>query len=534
MFKDNFSSSIDFNKLIATEECFQKDIKETYPVCYLISLYLGNNFTKHKKEVNTNQEIKLNQDSRSNKKGFSFVSISSKVIYKTLGRSLLTKLKEDHLFYKVFEVDNRYKFNKKGTEGLNKEDTFTKAYKLYDHFIFKLLIHKLILSDNKIYCYSKFMKQKHYLVKGFSFNNRKEILESKIITRKEFDLNKDKYLNYYNSLVEMKPKEKTFSNVKTKSNKIDYFTKPNIDTKYVLSVVEDISLEDAYKLSSYEALEYIRMTMKAKTNESNSKKSLYTRHESGRLVGIGIDNISVNFQVLPKWQREIFFRGKFEYDMSNAVITLFLNLYQYLGGERGLKSVYDYMNNKNKYRQALIDLGFSKSLAKQYFITILYGKDLSNNIEESYRNTDWMQEVTKEHFFKALEIPFIKKLLDELDYLKDFLVSHYKKVATISGNKNSKYCKYTIRNANNCYKTFTKFDLEKNKGKVLAHLFFGLESKIMDFIKDNFETNLLIYDGFISEEDIDTEYLELLIENELGYKVKFSKRLIGYNNEDKK
>jgi len=507
MFKEDINSNIDFNKLIATEDSFQIDIKETYPVCYLIHLYLNNSFSIHRKNISN--------------KGFNFVSIKSRVIEKILGSKIYRSRKKEHLFFKVFEVDDTYKFNKASVKETEKENTFTKAYKLSSRFIYKLLLHKLTLRHTMVYSYSKFMMKEHYEIQGFSFKNRKEILESKIITRKEFDLNKEKYKRYYSSIVATKANEKTFSNVNTETTKIDYFNLPSIDTESILQVVEGIDESDIYKLSEYEMLEYVRMAMKAKINESGAKRQLYTRHESGRLVGVQIPNQNINFQVLPKWEREIFFSGKYEYDMSNAVITLFMNLFKNLGGERCLKTVKDYMNNKKKYRNYLVELGFSEKLAKQYYITILYGKDLSNNIQESYRNTEWMQEVSEELFFKALENKSVENLLKELDYLKDFLISHYKEVATKSGNK------YTIRNANNCYKTFTKFDLEKNKGKVLAHIFFGMESKIMDFIKDNFSTNLLIYDGFISEEDIDAEFLELVVLNELGYEVKFSKRIIG-------
>jgi len=518
MFKEEFNSNIDFNNLIATEESFQYDIKETYPVCYLIDLYLNNSFSIHKKETNLRNNRNIN--------GFNFVSIKARTIENILGRTILTRLDKEHLFFKVFEVDNNYKFYKDNVKESEREESYTKAYKLSTIFICKMLLHKLTLRKSMIYSFNKFKIKEHYLIKGFSFNNRNEILKSKIITRKEFDLNKEKYKGYYNSIVAKKYNEETFSHVNTETTKIDYFHEPNIDTEYVLSKVEDISAEDINNLSEYQMLEYVRMTMKAKINDSGSKRQLYTRHGSGRLIGVQIPHQNVNFQVLPKWEREIFFTGKFEYDMSNAVITLFTNIFEKLGGKRELKTIKDYMLDKNKYRNYLVKLGFSEKLAKQYFITILYGKDLSNNIQESYKNTDWMQEVNEELFYKALENENVENLLKELDYLKDFLVNHYKEVSSKDG------LKYIIRNANNCYKSFTKFEMEKNKGKVLAHIFFGMESLIMDFIKNNFETNLLIYDGFISEEDIDTKYLELLIEHELGYKIKFTKRKIGGINEN--
>lgn len=509
MFTNDFYSNIDFNKLIATEECFQVNVKETYPVCYLIDLYLSSNFTKHKKEID------------SNNLGLNFVSIKSRYIEKILGRKVLSSKKKEHLFFKVFEVDDNYKFNKNNIKETEKEDSYTKAYRLSNEYLLKVLVHKLTLSKSVLYSFSKFKVQKHYLIKGFSFKNRKEILESKIITRKEFDLNKEKYMDYYNSIMVRKPKEITFSDVNIETAKVDYFTLPKIDTEKVLSVTEDLSLEQIYGFTEYEALEYIRMTMKAKQNESGSKRQLYTRHESGRLVGIQIPSQNVNFQTLPKWQREIFFSGKFEYDLSNAVVTLFINLYKNLGGETSLKSVQDYMMNKKKYREYLIELGFSEKLAKQYFITLLYGKDLSNNIQESYKNTDWMQEVSEELFFKALENIEIENLLKELDYLKDFIIDYYRNNSPKKGHK------YFVKNDNNFTKAFTKFDFEKNKGKILAHIFFGMESKIMDYIKDIFEPNLLIYDGFISDEDLNVNDLETLIFYELGYKVKFEKRLIG-------
>lgn len=507
MFNQEFYSNIDFNKLIATEDIFQEDIKQTYPVCYLINLYLNNSFKQHKTYSSTNVSL-------------DFVSIKRDTLRNILGRRILERLKKKHLFYKVFEVDNNYKFNKSNVSEIDKEDSFTKAYKLKNSFILKLLINKLSLDSNVLYSYTKFKKQKHYLINGKSFSNRSEVLKNKIITRKEFDMNKHKYLEYYNSLIYKKPKEITFSDIETEEVKVDYYTNLTIDTKKVLKKVEDLDIDFINTLTEHQALEYFKMAMLLKQNESSEKKMYYKRHESGRLVGVKIPNISVNFQTLPKWQREIIFEGKYEYDLSNAVITLFMNLYKQLNGDKKLINILKYMNNKDLYRNILINLGFSEKLAKQYFITILYGKDLSNNIEESYKHTDWMQEINQELFFKALEDERIEKLLQELDYLKEYLVNYYKSNASISKGR------YTIRNANNRYKTFTKFEIEKNKGKVLAHLFFGLESLIMDYIKEYFNINLLIYDGFITDEDIDLEFLNLLIEQELGYKVKFSKRLI--------
>ena len=189
MYKESFKSNINFNKLLSLEDSFQKDIKETYPVCYLIHKYINGDLITHK-------NFDDNDD-------FNYVSIGVRDIEKILGGKIYRNRKREHLFFKVFEVDDRYKFNDNNYKG----NTYTKAYRLKDSFISKFLDLNLVTSNTIIFNYGHFKIKKHYMIKGLSFKNRKEILDSKIITRKDFDLNKEKYLEYYNAIIATKLKE---------------------------------------------------------------------------------------------------------------------------------------------------------------------------------------------------------------------------------------------------------------------------------------------------------------------------------------
>ena len=53
--------------------------------------------------------------------------------------------------------------------------------------------------------------------------------------------------------------------------------------------------------------------------------------------------------------------------------------------------------------------------------------------------------------------------------------------------------------------------------------YFGYESQILDCLIKKYQHSLLLFDGFISKEDINIDEMSALVKKDLGFDIKFSK-----------
>ena len=182
--------------------------------------------------------------------------------------------------------------------------------------------------------------------------------------------------------------------------------------------------------------------------------------------------------------------------------------------------VQDYIDNKEKYRQDLVKLGLTYKEAKQFFVSIFFGASLNENFylyNSSVLNKTF--GVTKiRQIMDGSKI--VVELYSELSYfIKKF--GKYLKENKVSVNKNGKKALYNSRGVGK------EVDLNKwNNPKSLLFYYFGVESQILDCLIKKYQHSLLLFDGFISNQDINTTEMSAIIKKELGFDIKFSKELL--------
>jgi hypothetical protein len=104
-------------------------------------------------------------------------------------------------------------------------------------------------------------------------------------------------------------------------------------------------------------------------------------------------------------------------------------------------------------------------------------------------------------------------------FIKKF--GKYLKENKVANTKNGKKALYNSRGVGK------EVDLNKwNNPKSLLFYYFGVESQILDCLIKKYQHSLLLFDGFISKEDIDINEMSDLVKKELGFDIKFSKELL--------
>ena len=254
--------------------------------------------------------------------------------------------------------------------------------------------------------------------------------------------------------------------------------------------------------------------------ERGYQKMYYKRVNSGRLVGIGGVFDAINYQTFPKALREVIYKGQYEYDICNSAPTL---LSQYFNKKvnKPLLNLEKYINDKDYYRNILVKRGFTYNQAKQYLLAMTFGSKMDIDSDMYYENKDWAKETGVELVRNAVEDIEIMELYLDVQEMFNTLG------ALIKEKSKKEKGKYYIYNKVNKCKVLNKWDTSK----AVMHKYFGLESFILDILKDTFECNLLLYDAIITKEDLDTEELSTFIFMESDYKVQFEKIKIGAKSE---
>ena len=287
----------------------------------------------------------------------------------------------------------------------------------------------------------------------------------------------------------------------------EYTTRCKINT--------DIDIEDL----NYSEIFTLRHIIRC--SDSQGYVTIYYKRESdsgNRLYDFGL----VSIQRLKKNLRKLLLKGLFDYDIDNCALTLLYQQYLISGGKR-LEGVEYYLANKEEVRENIAehlnrkvnDFDKSYKLVKGAFIALFFGANL---------------ESIKCKFLKDLKAQFAYEYIGEITK-EDYSDIYHKAV----GLRNLIIFDHDFKKISQDFKIIKSQFLD-NKGKVdkkaMARNYRKLESKLLSVIRDFHKSkgnriNVLIHDGWISEQAIDVDELQNYISSETGYDVTITGEQIG-------
>ena len=239
----------------------------------------------------------------------------------------------------------------------------------------------------------------------------------------------------------------------------------------------------------------------------NQLLQYYTQSNNGRFhQKVGLDIHPIQF---PKEIRNIIFGNMdlYYFDISNSHLSIMYNLGKDLGcSGNGIKH---YLDNKVEIRngwESDNSYGISKNIIKRYIISWLYGN--TNNIGDF------------NPFFNDLGFERMKKIKQNDDVLGGL----YNDIQTIK-NKIVE----NVEVVDGCYMNvwgngLPTFQNGKKtpKKRILPHILFGLESKIMETINVKMDCGMkvLVYDGYIGLEN-DVGEMNKVVKNNLDMDIHF-------------
>lgn len=247
-------------------------------------------------------------------------------------------------------------------------------------------------------------------------------------------------------------------------------------------------------------------------------------------------------QNLSKDVRKVLFAKWHDYDISACAPTL---LSQMVDMETPVIDYY--LKNKDQIRQWLADLlGMTKDHAKEIINALFFGVTASAaQLRWDFRRGSKDRRMTETGFqgklmFRIAEIFAEYKLeyntmidkFDQIEWIQD-LKEEIKAVSNEIANKVRATAKVQ---EDGSIKIFSPFGHQKilvswKKKQVMSFMFMSAERKILDVMSTHLESsqnhNLLIHDGFISKEPVNTKELESEIEQFTGFKVKLSHQVLG-------
>ena len=221
---------------------------------------------------------------------------------------------------------------------------------------------------------------------------------------------------------------------------------------------------------------------------------LYQETSTGRLQGQGL-----HLQHVPSPLRYEALRGQglYLYDFDNCHYSVLEQL-----SPHNLPTVNAYNADKTAFRQTIAtDLGVTMGQVKKALIAIIYGAVNG----EGYTVSDIMGGNAS----AFLEHPHIAGLYKDVKASRRDIIANAKR----SENQHGTYIINTMNKAIP--------DTEK-PATVLSHILQGVESAMLDAILEQHgeAVRLLLFDGFISSEELDPEELQDLVQNNTGFRVK--------------
>ena len=301
-------------------------------------------------------------------------------------------------------------------------------------------------------------------------------------------------MDYYNQekspdifLLEMdgKPRMQIVDEVGSslKPEDYDYFCYAHIDKEALIDYLRDEVKKPDVTVSERVGMQRM-IGLLRKCN--GTLEQGYLRCKSGRLVSRGIGSV----QNLRKEARQKAFKGYYDIDFVNCHYTLLNHLYHD-------SYIEEYVDNTERVRNRIAeDVDIEISSVKKMLLAILYGCSLSLNGEGAI-----VEEVGKHKGAEFLNHFYVKGIVsavqDAVDHLTDegFL--------------------WEIINE---HKIPPK--------KALAYLLQMIEGEILEYCISLYTPEALFYDGFVTQEDVDTEDLSAKILEDLHYDIKITKELL--------
>lgn len=235
-------------------------------------------------------------------------------------------------------------------------------------------------------------------------------------------------------------------------------------------------------------------------------------------------NNNINLQTIKKEYRKYIFINQYDYDINAGAPTL---LYQYIKKQLPneniqLQYLEKYIANRNIVRDEAIKLLKAKypeetkrnfkNEVKALITAALYGSNILNTrskVEMRLKDREYLHDEYLE--FRNL-IEDVEKLFQ---YYEEYLKPFFKEQDFIE-MQNGKIELFEIEDGKK---------RRKKIASIASEFYFSLESQILKLIYDNYKEHisLLMHDGFIARIDIDTNILEKLVYDNLGYYVKYEK-----------
>lgn len=347
------------------------------------------------------------------------------------------------------------------------------------------------------------------------YDTKKELIKGENLTRRQVDNNIEKYVFEVKEL---------FSEVyrhKVPNGKVfpDYEHIIPLNVEDCNALIEefktDIEKGNKLKLAQHEVFALLRYVRRFERDDFLSIIK-YKRKSGGRLFNIySEDNLPI--QSFSKEVRKIIFKGQYYYDIETSAPTILQQLsVKYFNYD--MPKVRYYIQNKEYYRNLLVEnVGLTYKEAKSFLTAIFFGASLNDNFFlEGSSSFSKLYGVGKIREIME-KVPLVVDLYVELrEFIKKY--GKYLKEKNVKKGKDGKLYLHNSRGASK------EVDLNNwNNAKAILFQYFGYESQILDCLIKKYQHSLLLFDGFISKEDINTAEMSELVKKELGFDIKFSK-----------
>lgn len=346
------------------------------------------------------------------------------------------------------------------------------------------------------------------------YSTAKELMEKENITRTTLEKDIARY-SYEIKEVFSLPCHENYITTKAYPDYIHKY-KINLDVCEQLkqTYLDSIQKGEKAEITQPELFQIVKIL----DNYEKDNSIRYKRKHGGRLNNLYITG-NVCLQSLSKKTREKIFKGNFSYDISTSAPSILQQLsVKYFNYDMPI--VRDYIQNKEKYRNDLVNIGLTYKEAKAFYTALFFGASLKDNFFFGGNSA----------FSRMFGVAKIREILEKSPLVVSLQVelsSFIKKFGKVLREKNvvrGKDGKYYLHNGRGSAK---EVDLSKwNNPKAILFYYFGEESMILDLLLKKYSHNLLLYDGFISSEEFDVQEMSRYIKEKTAYELKFSKELI--------
>lgn len=289
----------------------------------------------------------------------------------------------------------------------------------------------------------------------------------------------------------------------------------DLNDEQVLDAIKMIDRNHMYKeklLHEVHALKYVL----AQTIDGNKIELQYKTSNSGRYYGFGRYNI----QSIKKDMRNLMLNNYYSYDIESASPVILSQIYTRITGEQTPKSIQYYIDNKSAFRVALaLYLDISIDDAKMIFNMLFFGARTNEN--DIFHKTSIGRLIGENLNRALLNNRYFKPLVRDIKMMFKIIGDYYKEHHSVRVSK-----KWIIQNDKGREIVLDKWD----NGKVVAHVYQGVESIILDTCIDYYKSKhddasyLLIHDGFYALHELDTDDLQQCIFNETGFRIDYKQR----------